>query len=348
MNGLARCATDERATYRGAYRYSTVLDIGLNCADQVVLRDHAEGDVTDPHWAADPGNSVTRGRDAPRRFNRILEDRNSSLHLSLFLKELPQQNQWPRRHSGERDSYDYPKVALRAVDAVSGGGTKAGGELRVTGAKPRAYGDDVVLRHRREAAAGPLPSQWGVGLISLGSRPLIALNSWDIGAKEGGEIRSRPYGGGAALEQVCGEDGYEEDEMRGTMVCGVTDTGPGREALMTAVELSERLGLRLVLAHVAEGIGPIGDRNGGGAESVTMKGSRVRALRVVETLAAEFGVAESAERRSAVGDPVALLGQIAAEEAADVILVGARGRGRDTSARLDRTLARATRVGGQQ
>jgi hypothetical protein len=49
MNGLARCATDERATYRGAYRYSTVLDIGLNCADQVVLRDHAEGDVTDPH-----------------------------------------------------------------------------------------------------------------------------------------------------------------------------------------------------------------------------------------------------------------------------------------------------------
>ena len=117
--------------------------------------------------------------------------------------------------------------------------------------------------------------------------------------------------------------------MRGTMLCGVTDTGSGREALMTAVELSKRLGLRLVIAHVAEGIGPIEDGNsdGDGVESVTMKGSRQSAGRVVEKLAREFGVAE-AERRSAVGDPAALLGQIAAEEAADVILVGARARGR--------------------
>jgi nucleotide-binding universal stress UspA family protein len=118
--------------------------------------------------------------------------------------------------------------------------------------------------------------------------------------------------------------------VRGTIVCGVTDTAPGREALTTAVALSERLGLRLVLAHIAEGIGPIEDGDGDidGAESVTMKASRVGALRIVERLAAEFGVAESAERRSAVGDPAALLGQIAAEEAADVILIGARGRGR--------------------
>jgi nucleotide-binding universal stress UspA family protein len=165
------------------------------------------------------------------------------------------------------------------------------------------------------------------------------------------------------------KSGYEEDEMRGTMVCGVTDTGSGREALMTAVELSERLGLRLVLAHVAEGIGPIEDGHGAGdvdgAESVTMKGSRVGALRVVERLAAEFGVAESAERRSAVGDPAALLGQIAAEEAADVILVGACGRGRlrrGLESRFARQLgaetqvpvliapsrARVTRFGGQK
>jgi len=127
---------------------------------------------------------------------------------------------------------------------------------------------------------------------------------------------------------------YEEDEMRGTMVCGVTDTGSGREALMTAVELSERLGLRLVLAHVAEGIGPIenGNRDSDadldGVESVTMKQARQGAVRVVEKLAFEFGVAERAERRSAVGDPPALLGQIAAEESADVIVVGARARGR--------------------
>jgi len=34
----------------------------------------------------------------------------------------------------------------------------------------------------------------------------------------------------------------------------VTDTDDGRQALATAVEVGERLGLRLVLAHVAEGI----------------------------------------------------------------------------------------------
>lgn len=117
--------------------------------------------------------------------------------------------------------------------------------------------------------------------------------------------------------------------MRGTMVCGVTDTGPGREALMTAVELSKRLGLRLVLAHVAEGPGPINNGDDGdGGESVSMRGSREGAARLVATLAAEFGVADSAERRSAVGDPAAILGQIAADEAADVIVVGARARGR--------------------
>jgi hypothetical protein len=58
--------------------------------------------------------------------------------------------------------------------------------------------------------------------------------------------------------------------MQGTIVCGVTDTDEGRQALATAVELAERLRLRLVLAHIAEGIGSLnGDADGG--ESVTMK-----------------------------------------------------------------------------
>jgi nucleotide-binding universal stress UspA family protein len=114
--------------------------------------------------------------------------------------------------------------------------------------------------------------------------------------------------------------------MRGTIVCGVTDTEEGRQALATAVELTERLGLRLVLAHVAEGIGPInGDID---SESVTMKGDREGAARLLTGLAAEYSVADRAERRVAVGDVPSLLGQIAAEEAADLIVVGARTRGR--------------------
>ena len=115
--------------------------------------------------------------------------------------------------------------------------------------------------------------------------------------------------------------------MRGTIVCSVSDTQEGHGALETAVELSERLGLRLVLAHVASGITVDGGEDGD-VESVSMKADRQGAARVLARLAAEYGVAESAERREAVGDEAALLGRIAAEEAADVIVVGARPRGR--------------------
>ena len=115
--------------------------------------------------------------------------------------------------------------------------------------------------------------------------------------------------------------------MRGTIVCCVTDSDEGRVALVVAAELSERLGLRLVLAHVAEGITP-SDANGEGSESATTRADRQRAARLVARFAAEHSVAGNAEQRSAVGEPAALLGQIAAEEAADLIVVGSRARGR--------------------
>ncbi|MGH3113323.1 MAG: universal stress protein [Gaiellaceae bacterium] len=134
--------------------------------------------------------------------------------------------------------------------------------------------------------------------------------------------------------------------MRGTIVCGVTDSEEGRCALEAAAELSERLGLRLVLVHVAEGIAPL-DVNGVSSESVTTRADRERAARMGARLAAEHGVADSAEQRSAVGDPAALLGQIAAEEAADMIVLGARERGRlrrGLESRLARQLETETPV----
>jgi nucleotide-binding universal stress UspA family protein len=59
-----------------------------------------------------------------------------------------------------------------------------------------------------------------------------------------------------------------------------------------------------------------------------MRGDREGAARLLAKLAAEYAVTDSAERRVAVGDAPSRLGQIAAEEAADVIVVGARTRGR--------------------
>jgi len=114
--------------------------------------------------------------------------------------------------------------------------------------------------------------------------------------------------------------------MRGTIICGVDDSDEGRGAVALGVELSQRLGLRLVLAHVAQGFYSH-DAAEDGSESVAMKGDRVQAERLLVRLAEEYGITETAERRSGVGDRAALLGQIAAEEAADVILVGSRVRG---------------------
>jgi nucleotide-binding universal stress UspA family protein len=133
--------------------------------------------------------------------------------------------------------------------------------------------------------------------------------------------------------------------MRGTIVCGVTDSEAGRGALAAAAELSRRLGLRLVLVHVGDGIASL-DVNGE-SESVTTRADRERAARLLARLAAEQGVAGSADQRSAVGDPAALLGRIAAEEAADMIVVGSRERGRMRRAlesRLAHQLATETPV----
>jgi nucleotide-binding universal stress UspA family protein len=114
--------------------------------------------------------------------------------------------------------------------------------------------------------------------------------------------------------------------MRGTLVCAITKGEENGEALALSAELSGRLGLRLVLAHAVDGIGGLG--NGDGLESVSMQADRQGAERRLARLAHEYGVADRAERRVAVGEPAALLGQIAAEEAADVIVVGSRARGR--------------------
>ena len=116
--------------------------------------------------------------------------------------------------------------------------------------------------------------------------------------------------------------------MQGTLICGVTDTDDGRGALELALELSERLALRLVLVHVADGIGATSGNLEDGYESVTMRNDRMGAARLLARLAAEYGITDTAERREAVGDPAAMLGQIAAEEAGDLIVVGSRPRGR--------------------
>lgn len=98
--------------------------------------------------------------------------------------------------------------------------------------------------------------------------------------------------------------------MIGTIVCGVNDCQSARDALQLAAALSERLRVRLVVAHVASG------------ESID------QAERLVSRLILEAAPAVRPEPRVAAGDPAARLAQIAAEEGADLIVVGSGGDGR--------------------
>jgi nucleotide-binding universal stress UspA family protein len=84
--------------------------------------------------------------------------------------------------------------------------------------------------------------------------------------------------------------------MGGTIVCGVTGTAAARDASELAAALAARLGLRLVLVHVC----PDGEAD---------VPATVEHVRVIG------------------GRPAQALAEVAAEEGADVIVLGSRAAG---------------------
>jgi nucleotide-binding universal stress UspA family protein len=119
--------------------------------------------------------------------------------------------------------------------------------------------------------------------------------------------------------------------MGGTVVCGVTQTPDGRSAADLARALGTRLGLRLVLVHVIDGVPP------GTDESLTARQRRAGAVEALDAVAREMG--NGIERRVVLGDRAAALAQVAAEEGADLIVLGSRSS-RLGSRKLRCTLAR--------
>lgn len=130
--------------------------------------------------------------------------------------------------------------------------------------------------------------------------------------------------------------------MQGTILCWVDDSAHGRAAIRAAADISDRLKLRLVLAHVGDGVDEAGP-NANPAGTHQPEGT----AGLVARLATEHGLSDRAERRSAMGEPALMLAQIAAEEAADLILVGAPVGGRlrrSSESRLAEHLESATTV----
>jgi nucleotide-binding universal stress UspA family protein len=109
----------------------------------------------------------------------------------------------------------------------------------------------------------------------------------------------------------------------GTILCGVDGSRGARDALQLARALSERLGLRLVVAHVARD------------EQRAAAGKRL-----LNEMAGRTGRVEEPERRLASGDPASRLAEIAAEEGADLIIIGSPSR-RRRSLRAGDALSRA-------
>jgi nucleotide-binding universal stress UspA family protein len=119
--------------------------------------------------------------------------------------------------------------------------------------------------------------------------------------------------------------------MGGTIVCGVTETSDGRTAAELARALVSRLGLRLVLVHVLDGVPP------GTQESLTARQRQAGAERILNEIAAEIG--NGTEKRVIVGNRAGALAQVAAEEGADLIVIGSRPAGL-ANRKLRCTLAR--------
>jgi nucleotide-binding universal stress UspA family protein len=113
-----------------------------------------------------------------------------------------------------------------------------------------------------------------------------------------------------------------ETGMRGTIVCGITATPEARAAAQLAGALAARLGLRLVLVHVVD--------------------AREDDDRIGAVLEAAAGSLPSdTEVRVVDGNRIDALARIAADEGADMIVLGARAhgaRGRQLRCELARQL----------
>lgn len=134
----------------------------------------------------------------------------------------------------------------------------------------------------------------------------------------------RPHGDPRAAAATLSDGSSTETEKAlATIVVGVDRSPGGQAALEVANELSKQLGLRLVIAHVAAGF-----RMAEGGESVTSTKARQGAARLLDELAREHGLGDDVDRRGDVGDIAERLASIAAEEGADLIIVGSRRRGR--------------------
>jgi len=118
------------------------------------------------------------------------------------------------------------------------------------------------------------------------------------------------------------------DVTRSSIVCGIDGSRDARVALRLAAQLSSQLGVQLVVAHVVQppvpspGLGPTARQ----LAEVPLDALLAAGEALVEKILDEEQLRD-AKRRVVFGFPADRLADVADDEAAELIVVGSRGRG---------------------
>jgi nucleotide-binding universal stress UspA family protein len=182
-------------------------------------------------------------------------------------------------------------------------------------ATARSSGGGSSVRRLLERAPCPVAVLPSAG---AGHRGYAAGGEWGAGPI----AAERPRHNGVAV------DANEGGVMIGSIVCGVDGSPEARAALRFAAELAERLGVRLVASHVVQpptpvpGMGPSARELAAVPVDALLAGGAALLERTLEE--AEL---PEASRRVVLGFPADRLADLADEEAAELIIVGSRGRG---------------------
>jgi nucleotide-binding universal stress UspA family protein len=138
--------------------------------------------------------------------------------------------------------------------------------------------------------------------------------------------------------------------MSRAIVCGLDGSPHSQATLRVAAKLSERLGRRLVLAHIAEvahvpyaAAYPFAGVAGPMAVEHEIDAEEHAGERLLKNAADALGLVDF-ERRVEVGDPAERLADVADEEDAELIVVGSRGRGAFKAAVLGSVSSRLVAV----
>ncbi len=121
--------------------------------------------------------------------------------------------------------------------------------------------------------------------------------------------------------------------MSDSIICGIDGSTDAPAVARVAARLAERLGLRLVVAHVGEPVQlqyaattPYEGPSGRAALLQDVRMQEESADRLIQEVVAAAAL-DDVDRCTAVGDPAETLADLADREDAELIVVGSRGRG---------------------